>query len=180
MKGTSRIEKAYEESDQRRYYVPCPHCGEFQVLEWGGPETPYGIKWDKDENGEGIPESAYYVCRHNGCVIHHNEKSGMVKRGEWRATKPFKGHAGFHIWAGYSLFPNAAWKYLVAEWLRVKNDPLMRQTFINLVLGEPYEDRGEKALSEKRLLERCEVYAAEVPDGVAVLTAGIDTRGWSL
>ncbi|PTA73120.1 phage terminase large subunit family protein, partial [Serratia sp. Nf2] len=124
VKGTSRIEKAYEESDQRRYYVPCPHCGEFQVLEWGGPETPYGIKWDKDENGEGIPESAYYVCRHNGCVIHHNEKSGMVKRGEWRATKPFKGHAGFHIWAGYSLFPNAAWKYLVAEWLRVKNDPL--------------------------------------------------------
>ncbi|HGM5387467.1 TPA: phage terminase large subunit family protein [Serratia marcescens] len=176
VKGTSRIEKAYEESDQRRYYVPCPHCGEFQVLEWGGPETPYGIKWGKDENGEGIPESAYYVCRHNGCVIHHNEKSGMVKRGEWRATKPFKGHAGFHIWAGYSLFPNAAWKYLVAEWLRVKNDPLMRQTFINLVLGEPYEDRGEKALSEKRLLERCEVYAAEVPDGVAVLTAGIDTQ----
>jgi len=176
VKGTSRIEKAYEESDQRRYYVPCPHCGEFQVLEWGGPETPYGIKWDKDENGEGIPESAYYVCRHNGCVIHHNEKSGMVKHGEWRATKPFKGHAGFHIWAGYSLFPNAAWKYLVAEWLRVKNDPLMRQTFINLVLGEPYEDRGEKALSEKRLLERCEVYAAEVPDGVAVLTAGIDTQ----
>ncbi|MBH3002300.1 phage terminase large subunit family protein [Serratia marcescens] len=176
VKGTSRIEKAYEESDQRRYYVPCPHCGEFQVLEWGGPETPYGIKWDKDENGEGIPESAYYVCRHNGCVIHHNEKSGMVKRGEWRATKQFKGHAGFHIWAGYSLFPNAAWKYLVAEWLRVKNDPLMRQTFINLVLGEPYEDRGEKALSEKRLLERCEVYAAEVPDGVAVLTAGIDTQ----
>ncbi len=176
VKGTSRIEKAYEESDQRRYYVPCPHCGEFQVLEWGGPETPYGIKWDKDENGEGIPESAYYVCRHNGCVIHHNEKSGMVKRGEWRATKPFKGHAGFHIWAGYSLFPNAAWKYLVAEWLRVKNDPLMRQTFINLVLGEPYEDRGEKALSEKRLLERCEVYTAEVPDGVAVLTAGIDTQ----
>lgn len=176
VKGTSRIEKAFEESDQRRYYVPCPHCGEFQVLEWGGPETPYGIKWDKDENGEGIPESAYYVCRHNGCVIHHNEKSGMVKRGEWRATKPFKGHAGFHIWAGYSLFPNAAWKYLVAEWLRVKNDPLMRQTFINLVLGEPYEDRGEKALSEKRLLERCEVYAAEVPDGVVVLTAGIDTQ----
>lgn len=176
VKGTSRIEKAFEESDQRRYYVPCPHCGEFQVLEWGGPETSYGIKWDKDENGEGIPESAYYVCRHNGCVIHHNEKSGMVKRGEWRATKPFKGHAGFHIWAGYSLFPNAAWKYLVAEWLRVKNDPLMRQTFINLVLGEPYEDRGEKALSEKRLLERCEVYAAEVPDGVAVLTAGIDTQ----
>ncbi|PQQ22355.1 phage terminase large subunit family protein [Photorhabdus hindustanensis] len=176
VKGTSRIEKSFGDSDQRYYYVPCPHCGEYQVLEWGGPDTPYGIKWDKDENGNGLPDTAYYVCRHNGCVIHHNEKGGMIKHGEWRASKPFKGHAGFHIWAGYSLFPNAAWKYLVAEWLRVKNDPLMRQTFINLVLGEPYEDRGEKALSEKRLLERCEVFAAEVPDGVAVLTAGIDTQ----
>ncbi|TDB48237.1 phage terminase large subunit family protein [Photorhabdus khanii] len=176
VKGTSRIEKSFGDSDQRYYSVPCPHCNEYQVLEWGGPDTPYGIKWDKDENGEGIPDTAYYVCRHNGCVIHHNEKAGMIKRGEWRATKPFKGHAGFHIWAGYSLFPNAAWKYLVAEWLRVKNDPLMRQTFINLVLGEPYEDRGEKALSERKLLERCEVFAAEVPDGVAVLTAGIDTQ----
>lgn len=77
---------------------------------------------------------------------------------------------------GVQLFPNAVWKYLVAEWLRVKNDPLMRQTFINLVLGEPCEDRDEKALSEKRLLERCEVWSAEVPDGMAVLTAGIDTQ----
>ncbi|MEX6095927.1 terminase gpA endonuclease subunit, partial [Morganella morganii] len=50
------------------------------------------------------------------------------------------------------------------------------QTFINLVLGEPYEDRGEKALSEQKLLERCEVWAAEVPDGVTLLTAGIDTQ----
>lgn len=189
VKGVSRIEKAFAESDQRHFYVPCPHCGEYQVLEWGGPDTPYGIKWDKDENGEGLPETAFYVCRHHGCVIHHNDKAGMVKRGEWWAHRPFTGHAGFHIWAGYSLFPNAAWKYLVAEWLRVKDDPLMRQTFINLVLGEVYEDRGEKALSERKLTERGEVWPAEVPDGVAVLVAGVDTQdgrfeievvGWGL
>ncbi|WP_288426792.1 phage terminase large subunit family protein [uncultured Pantoea sp.] len=189
VKGVSRIEKAFAESDQRHFYVPCPHCGEYQVLEWGGPDTPYGIKWDKDENGEGLPETAFYVCRHHGCVIHHNDKAGMVKRGEWRSHRPFTGHAGFHIWAGYSLFPNAAWKYLVAEWLRVKDDPLMRQTFINLVLGEVYEDRGEKALSERKLTERGEVWPAEVPDGVAVLVAGVDTQdgrfeievvGWGL
>lgn len=176
VKGTSRIDKAFETSDQRYYYVPCPHCGEFQILEWGGPETPYGIKWDKDEDGNGLPETAYYVCRASGCVIQHSDKAGMVSQGEWRATKPFKGHAGFHIWAGYSLFSNAAWPFLVEEWLTVKNDPLMRQTFINLVLGESFEDLGEKSLSEKRLLARCEIYAAELPDGVVILTAGIDTQ----
>lgn len=176
VKGVSRIEKSYEESDQRKYYVPCPHCGEYQVLEWGGKDLPYGIKWHKDENGEGIPDTTYYACRHNGCVIEHSDLPGMIAKGEWRATAPFKGHAGFHIWAGYSLFPNAAWKNLVTEWLRVKDDPLQRQTFINTTLGLPYEDVGDIALSEQRLLSRCEVWGSEVPNGVAVLTAGIDTQ----
>jgi phage terminase large subunit GpA-like protein len=176
VKGYSRIEKSWNESDQRRYYVPCPHCGEHQVLEWGGVNTPHGMKWDKDESGNGIPETAYYVCRHNGCIINEADKPDMVAAGEWRAGKPFAGHAGFHIWAAYSLFPNASWQNLVAEWLRVKDDPLARQTFINLVLGEPYEDRGERALNEAKLAARTEVWAAEVPDGVAVLTASGDVQ----
>ncbi|MCA8026490.1 phage terminase large subunit family protein [Burkholderia cepacia] len=176
VKGFSRIEKSFDESDQRRFYVPCPHCGEFQVLEWGGPDTPHGMKWDKDADGNGIPSSVYYVCRHNGCIINEADKPEMVDAGEWRATKPFNGHAGFHIWAGYSLFPNACWSNLVAEWLRVKDDPLARQTFINLVLGEPYEDRGDRALSEARLAARTEVWAAEVPDGVGVVTVGGDVQ----
>jgi len=177
VKGESRIEKSYANSDQRKYFVPCPHCGEYQVLEWGGPDTPYGMKWDKDESGVGIPESVFYVCKATGCVIHEIDKDEMVERGEWRATKPFTGHAGFHIWAGYSLFVNAAWHKLVAEWLEVKDDPLMRQTFVNLVLGETYEDRGDRALQEDKLAARCEVWGAEVPDGVAVVTVGVDTQG---
>jgi phage terminase large subunit GpA-like protein len=176
VKGYSRIEKSFAESDQRFFFVKCPHCGEQQVLEWGGPDTPHGMKWDKDENGNGLPETVYYVCRHNGCIIHEVDKPDMVAGGEWRATKPFSGHAGFHIWAGYSLFPNACWANLVAEWLRVKDDPLARQTFINLVLGEPYEDRGDRALSEARLAARTEVWSAEVPDGAGVLTAGLDVQ----
>ncbi|WP_240775879.1 phage terminase large subunit family protein [Nissabacter sp. SGAir0207] len=176
VKGVSRIEKSFNESDQRYYYVPCPHCGEYQVLEWGDRTSAYGIKWDRDEAGNSLPETAYYACRHNGCVIQHTSLPLMLDAGEWRATRPFKGHAGFHIWTAYSLFPNAAWKKLVEEWLGVKDDPVMRQTFINTTLGLPYEDSGDKALSEKSLVERTEVYGAEVPDGVALLTAGIDTQ----
>lgn len=177
VKGSSRIDRSWEESDQRRYYVPCPHCGAMQYLEWGGPDTPYGIKWDTNEAGIGLPETVFYVCRVTGCVIRDIDKPEMVASGEWRASKPFSGHAGFHIWAGYSLFPNASWVNLVTEWLRVKDDALARQTFINLVLGEDYEDRGENALAESRLVARCEVWGAEVPDGVAVITVGVDTQG---
>jgi phage terminase large subunit GpA-like protein len=176
VKGESRIEKSFERSDQRHYYVPCPRCGEFQILEWGSPDTPHGMKWDKDENGNGLPQTAHYVCRHNGCIIRDVDKPDMVAAGEWRAHKPFTGHAGFHIWAGYSLFTNAAWPNLVEEWLDVKDDPLMRQTFINLVLGEDYEDRGDRALSESRLAARTEVWDAEVPDGVGIVTVGGDVQ----
>lgn len=69
-----------------------------------------------------------------------------------------QGHAGFHIWTGYSPHSNASRPNLVAEWLRVKDDPLMRQTFINTTLGEPYEDAGEFAMSEQRLIARVEVW----------------------
>ncbi|HET6607632.1 MAG TPA: phage terminase large subunit family protein [Rhodopila sp.] len=176
IKGVSRIEKSWLESDQRRYHVPCPHCGAMQPLEWGGRDTAHGIKWKKADDGSHQPETAFYVCRANGCIIDEADKPAMIAAGEWIAGAPFKGHAGFHIWAGYSLFPNACWANLVSEWLRVQSDPLARQTFINLVLGEPYEDRGDHALSEQRLLSRREVWAADVADGVALLTAGLDTQ----
>jgi terminase, large subunit len=176
VKGESRIEKSYLLSDQRKFYVPCPHCDEFQVLEWGAKGLPYGMKWDHDEDGKPLPDTAYYMCRANGCVIHDVDKSEMLNRGEWRATAPFQGHAGFHIWTGYSLDPNASWPMLVAEWLEVYHDPLQRKTFWNLVVGEPYEERGERALDEDRLMERGEVWAAEVPDGAAVVTMGFDVQ----
>lgn len=175
VKGASRIEKSYLQSDQRKYHVPCPQCGLAQVLEWGGVDTPYGMKWEHDAEGKPLPETAYYLCK-SGCIISDADKPGMLVRGEWIPTAPFNGHAGFHIWTGYSLDPNASWPALVAEWLEVHQDPLQRQTFVNTVLGEPFEDFGENALKEDKLLSRREVYSAEVPEGVAVITAGIDTQ----
>lgn len=176
IKGASRIEKDWEASDQRRFHVPCPQCGAKQPLEWGGRETPHGLKWKQDADGKHLPETAYYVCAANGCVIEEASKEAMLGGGEWIASKPFRGHAGFHVWAAYSLNVNAAWPKLVAEWLEVKADPLRRQTFINTTLGLPYEDRGLKALNELTLAARTEKWAAEVPDGVALVTAGIDMQ----
>jgi terminase, large subunit len=155
--------------------VPCPQCGERQRLEWGGKTTRYGIKWQQDENGQHLPETAYYLCR-NGCVIDERLKSAMVRAGRWQASKSFAGAAGFHIWAGYSLHSNSSWPNLVREWLATKDDPWTRQTFINLVLGQPYEDRGERDLNEVGLLRRVEVCAGQVPGQAAVLTVGVDVQ----
>jgi phage terminase large subunit GpA-like protein len=57
MRGTSRIEHLWTKSDQRRYYVPCPDCGEKQPLEWSG------LHWTPDGS------ECWYACRACGVVI---------------------------------------------------------------------------------------------------------------
>lgn len=175
IKGMSRIEKAWNESDQRRYHVPCPQCGHRQVLRWAN------LTWNKDRNekGETIahhPETAHFVCEESGCIIEEHDKPAMIDAGEWIPGRPSAGHAGFHIWAGYSLFENAAWRFLVEEFLRVRSDPSLLQTFVNLVLGETWEEQGE-TVAANSLIARREVYGPEaLPDAVVALTAGIDVQ----
>jgi terminase, large subunit len=176
IKGLSEIERHWESSDQRYYYVHCPQCDEEQRLEWGGRTEPFGLKWKQDDKGVHLPETVYYLCR-NGCIIEERHKGDMIRGGRWIATKPFAGIAGFHIWAGYSLQINSSWAAIVQEWLEAKDDTLTRQTFVNLVLGLPYEEREDRVLSERVLARQTEVWPAEVPDGVAVLTAGVDVQG---
>ena len=175
IKGLSRIEKAWGESDQRRYHIPCPHCGERQTLKWAN------LHWNKDRNEKGetiahYPETAHFVCESNGCIIEEHDKPGMIDGGTWVAEKPSAGHAGFHIWAAYSLFENAAWRYLVEEFLRVRHDPSLLQTFVNLVLGETWEEQGE-TVAVSSLVGRAEAYSPEtLPNTVMALTAGVDTQ----
>lgn len=61
-RGLSRIEGDWEKSDQRLYFVPCPDCGEFQTLRWDH------VHWEKDEEGNHLPETAVYGCESCGAL----------------------------------------------------------------------------------------------------------------
>lgn len=167
-KEFSRVERWFLQSDQRRYYVPCPECSHMQYLRW------QQMKWEK-----GRPETAAYECENCQALIPHRMKRWMVDRGEWRATAPSSqpGLVGFHLWAGYSYSPNATWEQLVREFLDVKSDPDQLRTFINTTLGEPFELDYSNKLSADGLMARREPYAPGVcPSGVLTLTAGVDTQ----
>jgi phage terminase large subunit GpA-like protein len=164
LKGASRIERSYAQSDQRRFYVPCPHCDEWQPLEFGGKDVDHGIKWDS-----GKPETAYYLCRKCHAAISEEKKPWMLATAErdgWRAHAESKGHAGFHIWAGYSMSPNATWAHIASEWLRLKGDPVTLKTFVNTWLGEAWEQKG-RAPSTEKLAARVEAFPAGVVEGFA-------------
>lgn len=168
VKGFSRIETAYLASDQRRYYVQCPHCEESQVLKWGGPEADFGIKWvDSD------PKTAYYMCEHCQAGIHESDKYQMVFNGEWRAHAPFKGIAGFHINELYS--PWKKWSDVVTDFIEAKKFPDTLKVWVNTSLGETWEEKGER-VDDGALISRREEYNAPCPFGVLLLTAGVDVQ----
>jgi phage terminase large subunit GpA-like protein len=163
IKGSSRIEIGFEQSDQRYYYVPCPHCDEFQRLVWSN------VRWP-----DGCPHEAIYVCQHCAAVITEGDKPGMLARGEWRSTKPFTGTAGFHISELYS--PWSTWVDMAESFVKAKRLPETLQSWINTSLGETWEDAGEK-LEPAGLMTRRESYTqTNLPSGVLLLTAGTDTQ----
>ncbi|MEP5700265.1 MAG: terminase gpA endonuclease subunit, partial [Sneathiella sp.] len=147
-------------------------------------ELPDGLKFAYMTWPKGNPESAVFECGHCGCNIEEDHKAWMMEEGSkfendgWVATAPSKGHAGFHIWAAYSLFPNAAWGKLAAEFIEAKasNDNQALQVFVNTVLGEDWEDVGER-VDETALEKRREDYDGIAPRDVIVITAGVDIQG---
>lgn len=187
IKGTCQIEKAANESAHfMRFYVPCPHCGEEQYLKFGDSDTPFGLKWDK-----GKPETVYYLCEHNGCVIRQSELDQTEGRwicdntGMWTCDGLTFYSAGgeeippprsitFHIWTAYSPF--TTWVQIVYDWLDALKDPNGVKTFINTTLGEPYEEPVAEKLDYELLMEKVCHYGAQVPMRVVYLTAGIDSQ----
>lgn len=163
IKGESRIETAFETSDQRYYYVPCPHCDEFQRLVWAQ------VRWP-----EGRPQDAFYSCKHCGTQIDEAYKEEMLARGEWRATRPFTGIAGFHISELYS--PWSTWARMALEFVQASKLPEQLQTFINESLGETWVDQSATPEAEGLLARRESYTAASLPPGVLLITMGTDVQ----
>ena len=169
VKDFSRVERMFAQGDQRRYFCPCPECGHMQYLKWGN------IKWRDDD-----PSTASYACEGCGVWIPHTKKRWMVERGEWRPTAPGNGkHVSFHIWAAYSYSPNASWPTLVEEFLDSKNDAEQLKTFVNVVLGETWEDEYASKVGADSLVERSsteEYKQGNVPSEALLLTIGVDCQ----
>ena len=167
--GSSRIEAKFDESDKRFFFVPCPHCDEHQVLKWEQ------VRWEKTKSGAHRADTAHYVCEHNGCIWDDADRWAAVLKGEWRATEPFNGIAGFHIWEAYSSWVKLS--ATVAAFLLAKKTPETHKVWTNTALGLTWVEKGE-APDWQRLYERRsqELRLGEVPEWVARITVGTDVQ----
>lgn len=193
--GESRIEREWDQSSQGTFYVPCPHCGEYQPLEWRDTDDKpdirlgkgaYRLVWEKTGEGDEIvhrPETAKYQCRACAQLIDETAKAWMLANRRVVERYPERRKKGFHI-SGL-LSPWVRWSEIAAQWLEKKDDQEELKTFINTVLGCLFAPAGEQANSDS-LRKRRELYCPttvppedrwEVPAAVGVLTAGVDVQG---
>lgn len=185
IEGQCRITAAYESSDQRRYYVPCPQCDTFQTLRWDS------FRHDR--------RPAFFVCSANGCAIEHHHKDRMLKRGvwlktydgdadnpaapehlaaedveRWKARSSAGRNPGFAIWQAYSPF--VPWDDTATDFERAKGDPKKLKVFTQQVLGEAWKDTVDAPPADKLFEARGGWVRARVPSGALFLTGFCDVQ----
>lgn len=172
-KGVSRIEQEYELGTQEKWCVMCPACGEYRFIVLRDIQ----FKYDKREQNK---KTIYIVnevkWRCPICLAETDEYVMKRQPARWIADNPDAIDNGVRSFRLNSFVsPWYSWKRIIQEFLESKNDPERFKVFVNTVLGESWEERGEIE-DETVLLERREEYKAELPDGVLLLTAAVDTQ----
>lgn len=163
LEGMSRIALEYDQSDQRIFEVPCPHCDDRQELIWDN------VRWDA-----GDPKTARYVCSACGTLWHEAQRQRAIAKGTWRALAPFKGHAGFR--ASKLASPWEPLSVLAEKWERAQGQPELIKTFYNTQLAQTFKDLGESPPWESVYARREQYALNTVPLAVAFLTAGVDIQ----
>ena len=167
LKGTSKIEREYNNSTMEEWCVPCPVCGELQPLQWKH------VLFDANNLDE-----ISYSCEKCGCVSSEAEWKEHFTEGKYIAAHPERETRGFHVNSLASMFMD--WKKIVQDFLtaneeKKKGNIETLKAWTNLNMAETWADGGEQ-VDEEALFKRREKYNCEVPADVLYLTAGVDTQ----
>lgn len=183
--------------DVRRRECRCPHCGTWQVLEFGDEASPAGLKWDKLPDGRSDPalaeRSAWYRCT-NGCRIDNEDRHELISSGVWlsdgqRVDKRGRvtgarpdvrvvafGHPVRCPFGALYSTQVSGWGQIAREWLDKKRTREGRREFFNQVLGQVWDPAPVRVLPSQ-LADRLgtpEPALRIVPAWAGLLTGGMD------
>lgn len=148
-----RIWQRFLRGDQRRYYLPCPHCKERVKLEWKQ------VKWDEGAKGPDgawnmgqVRSSAYHECPLCKGKITDAQKVAALRHGTWVPENPnaMPGVRSYHLSSIYSPDRKCTFGHLAVAFLEATASIIGLQGFINGNLAEPWE--GQSAPREREEL----------------------------
>jgi phage terminase large subunit GpA-like protein len=179
----------YNRGDRRRFYWPCPHCGEFfegdfDLLTW--PDTADMLE---------AAEAATMQCPFCRKMFGHDKKFELNLAGRWvrdgqRITStgsllgtPTRGDIA-SFWLKGTAAAFASWRTLVLNYLKAEqeftrtgNQDALKST-VNTDQGKPYFARGTEVtrLPEDLKAKSEQLGEKVVPHGVRFLVATVDVQ----
>ena len=180
IKNASAIEAAYYTGTMERWNSKCPHCGEYHEIRWSDIRFEYDEIIVSHKKTYKV-KKVYYTCPGCGCISTEAEMKRALAK--WIAENPEAyGQGTRSFWLNAFVSQWASWESIVLKYLNALGSTKKMQVVFNTCFGEPWEDRGDIE-DEDSLLARREDYGkdkngepVELPPGVLVLTAGVDTQ----
>ena len=173
VKNVSAIADSYAEGTMERWKSKCPHCGEYHEIQWKDIRYEYETKEVNQKKTYKV-KSILYVCP--GCAAVSDEITMKRQPARWEADNPDAYAQGVRsFWLNAFVSQWASWESIILKFLNAVGKSRKLQVVYNTCFGELWEDRGELE-DEDSLMARRDEYPAELPDGVLVLTAGVDTQ----
>lgn len=168
----SHIYNEFLGGTQEHRYLPCPHCGHFQKLDFRK-----GLKY-KTVNDEGkvyLKGSVFYECEACQFEIKEAHKGDMSKRGEWRADNPDADYTSYHLNALHS--PWLSWDEIVKKWIASQSSRQELKVFINTYLAEIFEEEANTLEPEKLFARKDDLFKElEIDPKVIAITVSADTQ----
>ena len=177
------IDREYNDSDRREYYMPCPHCGEMITFEFDEDDLHFVFEYDK-ERFELTSDDVKYKCRHCGGLISEYQKTEMMSEesgARWIPANPSHPHRGYKLNSFYAPLGWVSWVQIIREWLKAKkaeangDNSLMRRIF-NTRFAMPYEEKFENTSEDDFLLLKNDLDPGVVPNDTAALVMAIDVQ----
>lgn len=181
IKGASSIETSFYEGTQERWCHQCPECSEFSEIDFDDIKFEPTVTRVGSKKIWGIKAPPQWCCPNCGCLI--PEETMRRQPAKWIAANQDAYEKGVKsYWLNAFSSPWTPWTQIVIEFLEAKDDPLRLQVVYNTLLGKLWEERGD-LVDEDTMLARREDYGTnqdgsptELPEGVLVLTMGVDTQ----
>ena len=180
IKNASAIEAAYSTGTMERWKSRCPHCGEYHEIQWADIRFEYTENVVAGKKTYAVTK-IYYVCP--GCGSISDELTMKRAPARWEADNPAAYDQGTRsFWLNAFVSQWATWESIILKYLTAIGSSRKMQVVYNTCFGELWEDRGDLE-DEDSLMARREDYGQrkdgsdiELPEGVLVLTIGIDTQ----
>lgn len=172
--GSSRIDIEYKAGTQEEWQHKCPNCGEYHLVRY--TEMECDTDEHSDHKGHRIVVVKDVKWRCPDCGIAFSESDMRRSPQKYIAKNPTAVQNGIRsFFVNGFTSPWLTWNEVMREWLEAKGDPTREKVVMNTRFGESYTQAG--AFEDYQpFLRRREAYGADLPDGVLLLTAAVDTQ----